>query len=222
MASKYTTLLFDLDGTLTDSEEGIVKCVQHSLRPFGIEEKDPAVLRSFIGPPLIHSYKQIYGFTDAQTAAAIAIYHERFDAVGKFENRPYDGIPELLGQLKSTGYRLMLATSKPEHFARQIMAHFALETYFDFICGADATLGRLEKQDVIREILRVYPQLNRNNAIMVGDRKYDVQGAAHCGLDCIGVAYGFGGRGELQAAGAKYIAETVATLGVLLLGQGTC
>lgn len=213
----YTTLLFDLDGTLTDSEEGIVKCVQHSLRLFGIEEEDTAVLRSFIGPPLRDSYKQIYGFSEAQMALAIDAYHARFDAVGKFENRPYDGIAELLERLKYAGYRLMLATSKPEHFSRQIMAHFALEGYFDFMCGADETLNRIEKQDVIREILRIYPELNRDSAIMVGDRKHDVQGAAACGLNCIGVAYGFGGRDELEAAGAKYIVDSVAELGDLLL-----
>ncbi|WMJ84893.1 HAD hydrolase-like protein [Oscillospiraceae bacterium LTW-04] len=217
MALKYTTLLFDLDGTLTDSEEGIVKCVQHSLRPFGIEENDPVVLRSFIGPPLSASYKQIYNFTEGQITVAIDTFHERFDAVGKFENRPYDGICELLERLKNANFRLMLATSKPEHFARQIMAHFALEGYFDVICGSDEMQGRFEKQDVIQEILRIQPQLNRDNTIMIGDRKYDVEGAALCGLDCIGVAYGFGGHDELMTAGAKYIVETVPELGVLLL-----
>lgn len=217
MALKYTTLLFDLDGTLTDSEEGIVKCVQHSLRPFGIEEHDPSVLRSFIGPPLKASYKQIYGFTEEQIATAIDIFHERFDAVGKFENRPYEGISQLLKRLKDAGFRLILATSKPEHFARQIMAHFALEGYFDIICGADEVHNRFEKRDVIQEILRIQPHLNRDNTIMIGDRKYDVEGSAHCGLDCIGVAYGFGGRDELMAAGAKYIVDTVSKLDVLLL-----
>lgn len=214
----YNTLLFDLDGTLTDSEEGIVKCVQHSLRLFGIEEEDATVLRSFIGPPLRDSYKRIYGFSDAQMALAIDAYHERFDAVGKFENRPYNGIAQLLERLSHAGFRLMLATSKPEHFSRQIMAHFALEKYFDFICGADETRDRLEKQDVIRQILRIYPELNRDNTVMVGDRKYDVQGAAVCGLDCIGVTYGFGGREELETAGAKYIVDSVDELGALLLG----
>ncbi|MEA5136094.1 MAG: HAD family hydrolase [Candidatus Fimivivens sp.] len=218
MALKYTTLLFDLDGTLTDSEEGIVKCVQHSLSPFGIEENDAAVLRSFIGPPLKVSYEQIYGFTEKQITKAIDIFHERFDAVGKFENRPYDGVHKLLEQLKSAGFRLMLATSKPERFARQIMAHFALEHYFDVICGEDEIKGRSEKYEVIQEILRTQPQLNRDNAIMIGDRKYDVKGAQLCGLDCIGVTYGFGCREELTAAGAKYIVDTVPALGELLLG----
>ena len=219
MALQYTTLLFDLDGTLTDSEEGIVKCVQHSLRAFGIEETDALVLRSFIGPPLRASLKRAYGFSDAQIATAVDIFHERFDAVGKFENRLYDGIPALLKQLKQAGCRLMLATAKPEHFARQIMAHFTLEEYFDFICGVDETQGRLDKQDVIGEILRLNPELSRDNTVMIGDRKYDVEGAALCGLDCIGVVYGFGGRDELQAAGAKYIVQTVDALGALLLGR---
>lgn len=217
MALKYTTLLFDLDGTLTDSEEGIVKCVQYSLCPFGIEENDAAVLRSFIGPPLRVSYEQIYGFKEEQITKAIDIFHERFDAVGKFENRPYDGIHTLLEQLKDAGFRLMLATSKPERFARQIMAHFSLEHYFDVICGEDERKGRSEKYEVIQEILRTQPQLNRDNAIMIGDRKYDVKGAALCGLDCIGVTYGFGGRDELIAAEAKYIVDTVPALGELLL-----
>lgn len=219
MAFPYTTLFFDLDGTLTDSEEGIVKCVQYSLRVLGLEEQDASVLRSFIGPPLRASYQQVYGFSEAQTTAAIDLFHERFDALGKFENRPYDGIPALLGGLKRAGFKLMLATSKPEHFARQIMAHFSLEDYFNAICGADEAQGRCEKQDVIKELLRLNPPLNRDNTIMVGDRKYDVEGAALCGLDCIGVAYGFGGWAELQAAGAKYVVSSVDALGALLLDQ---
>lgn len=219
MAFPYTTLFFDLDGTLTDSEEGIVKCVQYSLRALGLEEQDASVLRSFIGPPLRASYQQVYGFSEAQTTAAIDLFHARFDAVGKFENRPYDGIPALLARLKQAGFKLMLATSKPEHFARQIMAHFALEGYFDVICGADEAQGRCEKHDVIQELLRLNPQLSRDNTIMIGDRKYDVEGAALCGLGCIGVAYGFGGQEELQAAGAQYIVPTVSALGALLLGQ---
>lgn len=218
MAFPYTTLFFDLDGTLTDSEEGIVKCVQYSLRALGLEESDASVLRSFIGPPLYASYQQVYGFSEEQTTAAIDLFHERFDAVGKFENRLYDGIPALLDRLKQAEFKLMVATSKPEHFARQIMAYFALEGYFDAICGADETQGRFEKQDVIQELLRLNPHLNRDNTVMIGDRKYDVEGAALCGLDCIGVAYGFGGRDELQAAGAQYIAPTVDALGALLLG----
>lgn len=213
----YKTLLFDLDGTLTNSEEGIVKCFQHGLRPFGIEENDSTILRNVIGPPLLTSYKQIYGFSDEQAALALATYRERYEEIGKFENRPYHGISELLGKLKAAGYRLILATSKPEHFAVQIMEHFGLDTYFDFICGADETKSRIEKEDVIGEIIRTQPEIDRQNAIMIGDRKYDVKGAANWNLDCIGVLYGFGDRAELEAAGAKYIAETVESLGKLLL-----
>ena len=219
MALQYTTLLFDLDGTLTDSEVGIVGCVRHSLRAFGIEETDAMLLRSFIGPPLHASYRRHYGFSEAQTEAAVALFRERYEATGKFENRPYDGIPELLGRLKAAGLNLMLATSKPEHFARQILAHFDLAAHFGCIRGADDAQGRFEKQHVIETLLREHPQLNRDNTIMIGDRVYDVEGAALCGLDCIGVAYGFGSRDELEIAGAKYIVESVDALGALLLGR---
>ncbi len=219
MALQYTTLLFDLDGTLTDSEAGIVGCVRHSLRAFDIEEADTMLLRSFIGPPLHVSYRRHYGFSEAQIEAAVALFRERYEATGKFENRPYDGIPELLGRLKAAGFELMLATSKPEHFARQILAHFDLSSHFDCICGADDVQGRFEKQHVIETLLREHPQLGRDNTVMIGDRVYDVEGAALCGLDCIGVAYGFGGRGELEIAGAKYIVESVDALGALLLGR---
>ena len=219
MALQYTTLLFDLDGTLTDSEIGIVNCVLHSLRAFDIEEQNTLLLRSFIGPPLHASYRRCYGFSEAQAAKAVALFQERYNAVGKFENRPYDGIPELLERLKQAGFCLMLATSKPERFARQIMAHFDLEAHFDCICGADEARGRIEKQQVIGELLRLHPRIKHDNAVMIGDRVYDVEGAALCGLDCIGAAYGFGGRDELRAAGAKYIVDSVDALGALLLGR---
>ena len=214
---RYTYLLFDLDGTLTDSEEGVVKSFQHGLRAFGIEENNPALLRRVIGPPLLSSYRDYYGLDAQQAMRAVKVFQERYETVGKFENRPYPGMADLLCALNKAGYQLIVATSKPEYFARQILDHFALTQYFAYIFGADEDIGRTEKADVIREAMRVCPQLDCNNTVMIGDRKYDVLGAWEWGLDCIGVLYGFGDRAELEAAGARAIVASVAELEALLL-----
>lgn len=218
MKLKYTTLLFDLDGTLTDSGEGIINCVLRALHHFGIEETDSKVLNSFIGPPLHESFKRCYpDMTKQQVDTALEVYRARYDSIGMFENRVYQGIPELLDSLHAAGYRLILATAKPECFTYPIMRHFDLERRFDKIYGCIEEIGRYDKFEVIRDLLADNPDLNAENTIMIGDRNHDVLGAAKNGLDCIGVLYGFGDREELENAGAKYITDTVNDLKNLLI-----
>lgn len=213
----YTTLLFDLDGTLTDSAEGILNCVRLALDTLGITETDQKRLFSFIGPPLSESFKRLYGIEGEPAKKALRVFREHYEQSGKLENRVYDGIPKLLQNLKNANYRLILATAKPEIFSASIMEHFELDCYFDFMYGCNEKIKRINKADVIRDLIAAHPDITRENTIMIGDRDHDVLGAAQNGLDCIGVLYGFGDREELQNAGAKYIVETVNELQELLI-----
>ena len=214
----YQTILFDLDGTLTDPKEGITKCVQFGLRHFGIDQPDLDQLTVFIGPPLMDGFQQYYHFTEEQAAIATAKYRERFRSHGIFENKLYEGIPELLRHLLDQNRTLAVATSKPQVFTEQILDHFNLTKYFSVIVGStlDGTLSK--KEDVIRETLK---QLKLNpeqlkKTIMVGDRCYDIIGAQKCGLPSIGVGYGYAQPGELSEAGATYQVETIPELQKLL------
>ena len=216
---KYHTILFDLDGTLTDSEEGITKCVQYALEHFGIEETNQDTLRRFVGPPLDDMFMEIYGFSKEKAVEARWKYRERFETVGLFENRPYEGIAEMLAQLQAAGVALAVATSKPEVFSRRILDKFELTPYFAAISGADLDGNHVDKADMIREAMH---RLGRkpeetDGVLMVGDRKYDVEGARECRIPCVGVGFGFAQPGELEAAGAAWFAETVEDLRVLLL-----
>ncbi|MDO4633829.1 MAG: HAD hydrolase-like protein [Eubacteriales bacterium] len=207
MNQKY--LLFDLDGTLTDSEEGIAKSVAFALEHMGIHETDQENLRRFIGPPLMDSFTGYYGMTEEEAVAAIRKFDERYNDVGLFENRVYEGIPQLLADLKAAGKKLILATSKPLPLARRIMDRFELTQYFDDLQGP-AGHGNLDrKQDVVAKALEENGITDLSEAIMIGDRLHDVLGARACGLDCVGVLYGFGDRSEMEKYEAAYIAETV-------------
>lgn len=217
MRHRYDTLLFDLDGTLTDSAEGIINSVKYGLEGVGIYEYDEATLNDFIGPTLAYSFSTFYKLPQETADKAIALYRERYKRIGKFENRPYAEVPGMLATLKQAGFRIILATGKPLHFARDILEHFDLSKFFDFICGADEKAGIISKADVINEIKRNVSGIEKERAVMIGDRKYDVEGALQCGLDCIGVLYGYGSREELEAAGSTYIAETVPALEAMLL-----
>lgn len=216
MQSRYDTLLFDLDGTLTDSAPGITRSVRHALVSLGIDAPDPAALRQFVGPPLSDSFSEHYRLSPERIARAVDLFHEFFAAEGMLDNRPYDGIDELLGRLSAAGWRLMVATSKPLVFADRILAHFNLRRHFSYVGGASLDESRNQKWQVIEDLLArtgVAPA----RALMVGDRKHDVLGAAHWGVDCAGVLYGYGSREELERAGAKYLVDSVDGLGRLLL-----
>lgn len=205
----YDYLLFDLDGTLTDPGEGITNSVVYALKKWGVEVKDKRELYSFIGPPLSASFKKYFGFSEDDALKSVEYYREYFRERGIFENEVYGGVPNLLATLKEAGKTLILATSKPEGFAKQILDHFDLARFFDFVAGATMDESRNKKADVIRYALRMSGVTDLSRAVMIGDREQDVDGAKQNGMDSIGVLYGYGDRRELEGAGATYIAETV-------------
>ena len=213
-----TTLLFDLDGTLTDPGLGITNSVMHALRRFGIEPPVREQLYPFIGPPLADSFRNFYGFSDADARLAVDYYREYYRDCGIFENALYPGVAEMLAALHAKNKRIMLATSKPEQFAEQILEHFAIHKFFDFVAGARMDETRTHKADVVAHAL-ASTAADPNDCLMIGDREYDVLGSAAHGLKTIGVLYGYGSREELEAAGAWKIAATVDALQALLLTQ---
>lgn len=210
-------LLFDLDGTLTDPMVGITRSVQYALRYYGIEEPDLMKLCPFIGPPLKDSFMMYYGFSAEQAVEAIAKYREYFSVTGLFENKEYAGIRDMLLRLKSGGKKLYVATSKPELFAKQILDHFSLSDYFEFIGGASMDETRIRKGEVIRYVLQETGLIDLDQAVMIGDREHDMIGASENGLDSIGVLYGYGNYEELSASGAGEIVKSVEELGDLLI-----
>lgn len=212
----YQIVLFDLDGTLTDSGLGITNAVAYALEKFGIHEEDHSKLNVFVGPSLKDSFTRYYGLSSEDCERGIAYYREYYQDKGLLENEVYPGIPGLLKYLKETGRKVILATSKPEFFTSQIMEHFHLDQYFDLITGASMDEKRVEKADVIRYALEKAGITDVTNTVMVGDREYDILGAKENGLDSIGVLYGYGSREELEAAGAGQIAETVEELWKIL------
>ena len=209
-------ILFDLDGTLTESGEGIIKSVEYALEKLGVTENDPENLKRYVGPPLKESFMKFSGLNEEQAEQGIGYYRERYTKVGMFENCLYPQIPELLEVLKINDKILGVASSKPEIFVNQILEHFGIAQYFQVIVGSELDGRRSKKEEVIEEaLLRLHMQTERDKVLMVGDKEQDVNGARSCGLQCIGVAYGYGTREELSQAGAVYIADTVEDLGIL-------
>lgn len=213
----YRTVFFDLDGTITESGIGITRSVAYALRKYGIEEQDQQKLDLFIGPPLIDSFMNHYGFSKEQAVEAVAHYREYYAVTGIFENRVYDGVVELLEKLNDAGIRCVLATSKPEHYALQILDHFDLSRFFALAAGATMDERRTNKTDVLAYAMEKAGCQPDGSAVMVGDRSHDVLGAQRNGLPCIGVLYGYGSREELTTAGALALAETPKELATLLL-----
>ena len=214
---KYTTVLFDLDGTLTDPAEGITNSIFYALHKWNIEVEDKKSLYKFIGPPLVDSFTRDYGFSREDALLTVDFYREYFSVKGLFENSVYEGIPALLAALKKEGLTVALATSKPEKYAIEILNHFLLDGCFDLVAGASMDESRNRKDQVIAYALSGLKEQDKSRIIMVGDRKHDVLGAKENGLDCIGVLYGYGSKGELEDAGAIAIAQTVNELKDLLL-----
>lgn len=210
-------LFFDLDGTLTDPMQGITRAVQYALRHFGIEADDLAALCPFIGPPLRNSFREFYDLSDADAEVAVAKYREYYAPKGIFENRVYDGIPTLLAELRAHGATLVMATSKPTHFAERIARHFGFADHFTLICGSTPDGSRDAKADVIRHALASLGIADRRQAVMIGDRRHDIEGAAATGLASIGVLWGYGSPEELETALPTYIAADIPTLRQLLL-----
>ena len=217
----WNTVLFDLDGTLTDSGEGITKCVQYALRKeFNINVDDLHDLDSFVGPPLKEQFMEYAGIGEEDAERAIRAYRERYRTRGIYENRVYDGIPELLAQLSAEGMTLAVASSKPTEFCREILRYFGLESYFAAIVGSEMNGTRTKKADVIEAALKALSmQDKRRQVVLVGDRKYDVEGARSVGIGSIGVSFGYGSREELEQTWPDVIADTTEELRNVLIGQ---
>lgn len=214
----YKAIFFDLDGTLTESGEGIIKSVQYALNKMGKPEEDAEKLRVFIGPPLLEQFMKYVNFDKDSARQAVTYYRERYSTIGIFENRPYPGIEELLKRLHKNGYILAVSSSKPEFFVRQILEHFHLTEYFDEIVGSTMEEKRTAKADVIEETLhRLNLSDHREQILMIGDKEHDVIGAREEGIECIAVSYGYGTMEELKAAQPKAIVHSVGELGNILL-----
>lgn len=208
----FDTVLFDLDGTVSDPYEGITKAIAYALERFGISVTDRRTLVDFIGPPLYDSFTARYGFTFEQAEQAVDYYREYYADKGVYENVVYPGIAELIKELKRRGKCVALATSKPEKFARQIIDRYELTEYFDYIAGATLDTTRIKKADVIAYALENLGSPDTSRAIMVGDRKHDIIGGKAVGIKTLGVLYGFGSREELTEAKADYIVATPAEI----------
>ena len=197
----YRAILFDLDGTLTQSGEGITKSVQYALEKLGKPEPDLKKLEVFVGPPLLQQFMKYAGLDEETAVKAVEYYRERYTDVGIFENRPYPGVEEMLEGLKRKGYILAVASSKPERFVRRILDHFHLTGYFQEIVGSEMNGGRTSKAEVIEEALsRLHMSGCRKDVIMVGDKEHDVLGAREAGISCVAVSYGYGTEEELKNA----------------------
>jgi phosphoglycolate phosphatase len=203
----YQTILFDLDGTLTDPGIGITNSAAYALEKFGIQVDDRRELYKWIGPPLQDSFTQFCGFSKEDTKRAVVYYREYYKERGIYENRLYDGIEKMLKTLFDAGKTLLVATSKPELFAVQILEYFQIRQYFAYVAGATMDGTRSKKEDVIACALQAAGISDRSRTVMVGDREYDVAGAKKAGLSSIGVLYGYGSRRELADAGADALAE---------------
>lgn len=218
MKKKY--VLFDLDGTLTDSREGIVNSIEYMLRHYQIAVKDRSELQPWLGPPLKESLMKYFGFAEDKALEGVAVYREYFDRQGIFENRVYPGVEDMLRCLKEQGYQLFVATSKPETAAVRVLEHFGLAEYFDYIGGATLDDSRVRKGDVVRYVLETCGVEEKTQALMVGDREHDVQGAKENSLETAGVLYGYGSYEELTEAGADYLVESPEGLVKLLKELG--
>ncbi len=211
-------ILFDLDGTLSDSAEGITKSVAYALEKYGFYE-DYKSLGFFVGPPLKDVYRKKYGMTEEQSEDALMLFRERFERLGIFENSAYDGVEEMLDTLLQAGKKLVLATSKPEKYAKQIIERYGFTKYFYFIGGASMDESkRTTKEKVIEYCLEKMGNVSPQNCVMVGDREHDCKGAAKFGIRTVGVLYGYGSENELLEAGAVCLCKTTKELCRCLLG----
>ncbi len=210
-------VFFDLDGTITDSGNGIKNSAAYALNKFGIPVPSRDELNKFIGPPLVGSFRNLFGMSDADADLAVVYYREYYAVKGIFENALYDGVTDMLEALKKAGKTIVLATSKPEIYANQILKYFNIYDYFTHVCGAEMDHKRTDKHEVIEYALETAGVTDRSRVIMVGDRHHDIDGAKKSHLDSIGVTYGYGSETELKDAGADYIVKNARELTELLL-----
>ena len=216
----FKYILFDLDGTVTDPKVGITTCAQYALASVGIDEPDLDKLEPFIGPPLHESFMQFYGFDKDMAMKLVEKYRERFNHIGIFENEIYPGIPKMLQTLKEKGCKISIASSKPTVLVERILVHFDIKQYFDSVVGSNLDGSRTKKEEVVEEALHQLACVKEETA-MVGDRKFDIEGAKAFGLTSIGVSFGYAAENELEEAGADYIVDSVEELQeILLRGSG--
>jgi len=208
--SNTNHVLLDLDGTLTDPEEGITACIRYALERLDVAVAADVELASFIGPPLLQTFQQLCG-SHAQATEGVRLYRERFATVGLYENRVYDGIEASLEKLCSQGFRLYVATSKPGVYASRIIEHFELNKFFANVYGSELDGVRSDKTDLLAYILQ-QESISAQDAVMVGDRRYDMRGARNHGIACVGALWGFGSEAELREAGADALCEHPAAL----------
>lgn len=217
MKRRYKTFLFDLDGTLTDPQVGIINSILYALKRFGITESDRKGLLKFIGPPLMESFCKYYGFSESDGRKAVAVFREYYAEKGIYENKIYDGVEDMLSGLHSRGYRLVLATSKATVYARRILEHFGIAQYFDRVVGSNFDLTRALKSEIIADILVAAAPPEKGECIMIGDHVDDIRGAQENGIDSVAVTYGYGLERDLVEVKPTYIIHTVQELRTLLL-----
>ncbi len=212
----YDTVLFDLDGTLEDPVSGLVASFKYALDKMSVDYGAVPSLRRFIGPPLYSEWRRVFGFSESEADRALALFHEYYSVFGWWDCRVYSGIREMLGALKARGLRLAVATSKPEFFAKKVLCRFSLDGFFDFIGAADGDRARDKKNEVIEHVFASLG-CDRSGAVMVGDRKYDADGAALCGIDAVGVLWGHGSEEEIASSGFTRVVKTPDELASFLI-----
>lgn len=207
MQNKYRHIFFDLDGTLIDSGAGIINAVKYALNKYNINENNPAVLKSFVGPPLNQQFIDCYNFSEEQSLQAVQYFREYYSTTGILENNVYPQIPELLNSLYQMNLKLLIASSKPEKFVKKILAQHDLLKYFTFVGGSLFDGSRVNKDDVLSYVLTEMQIQQFDDCIMIGDRKYDILGAKKFGFTSVGVTYGYGERCELQEVNADFLID---------------
>jgi len=214
---KYDVIAFDLDGTLTNPEKGLVAGFRYAFDKLGIKYESPESLKRFIGPPLFDEWKRSFGLSDAECTEALRVFREFYDVYGWRENEPYPKIVEMLAELRASGKKLVVATSKPERVANKVLNYFDLAKYFDFISTATLDKSRDKKCEVLEYALNSIGSPDKAKCVLVGDRKYDAEGAEIVGVDSIAVLYGHGSAAEISSAGFTYIAESVSDILKILI-----
>ncbi len=217
---EYKYIAFDLDGTLTDPESGLTSAFAYALSKMGLPFENKKSLCRFIGPPLKAEFRSVYNLSDADAEECVRLFREYFSVYGWWDNTLYKGIPQLLEKLKSDGKTLILATSKPEIFAKKILRFFDIEKYFSFIGAATLDHSRVEKADILEYALN-FVGAEKKSSIMIGDRIYDAEGAHSAGIDSLGVLWGHGTRAEIESSGFTYTAECISDIINILIEKST-
>lgn len=214
---KYDYIFFDLDGTLTRSGDGIMNGVAFALKTIGIEENRREILQSFIGPPLVLRFMELYGVSRETAIELQTTFRKYYSEKGVYENGLYEGVPEMLSRFREAGRKLVIATSKPAKFVKIVVDRFDIRKYFDLIADSDPEGGRMTKTQVLEYAFSLLEIEDRSSVILVGDRMYDAEGAREAGIDCMGVLYGYGSREELEREGVVCVAQSVPEIADLLI-----